>query len=77
MRGLGSCMAPPSLTCQELVELVTDYLEDALPAADRERFEAHLDGCPGCRAYLSQVRATLEAMSALREFGGWAGERTG
>ena len=32
------------LTCQELVELVTDYLEGALPAAERARFEAHLAG---------------------------------
>ena len=47
------------LTCQELVELVTDYLEDALAPADRERFEAHVAGCPGCDAYLRQMRTTL------------------
>ena len=49
----------PDLACRELVELVTDYLEDALPAAERERFEAHLAECEGCDAYVEQVRATI------------------
>ena len=48
-----------ALTCQELVELVTDYFEDALAPADRARFEAHVAGCPGCDAYLGQMRTTL------------------
>lgn len=47
------------LSCQELVELVTDYLEDALPAAERARFDAHLADCPWCEAHLEQVRTTL------------------
>ena len=52
---------PPvgELTCQELVELVTDYLEDALAPAERARFEAHLAGCPGCTRYVEQIRATI------------------
>ena len=49
----------PDLACRELVELVTDYLEDALPAAERERFAAHLADCEGCDAYVEQVRATI------------------
>ena len=40
------------LACQELVELVTDYLEDALPPEERARFDAHLAECPGCSNYL-------------------------
>ena len=55
---------PPELTCQQLVELVTDYFEDALSPADRARFEAHVAGCGGCDAYLSQMRATLEVVGA-------------
>jgi anti-sigma factor RsiW len=47
------------LSCQELVELVTDYLEGALPAAERARFDAHLADCPWCAAHLEQVRTTL------------------
>jgi len=47
------------LTCRELVGLVTDYLEEALPAPERARFEEHLADCPGCDAYLSQMRVTL------------------
>ena len=54
----------PELTCQELVELVTDYFEDALGPADRARFEAHVAGCPGCDAYLGQMRTTLEVVGA-------------
>jgi anti-sigma factor RsiW len=47
------------LSCQELVELVTDYLECALPAEQRARFDAHLSECPGCERYLEQMRATI------------------
>ena len=49
-------------TCQELVELVTDYLEGALDPADRARFEAHLVDCEGCERYLAQVRITIRAL---------------
>jgi anti-sigma factor RsiW len=54
----------PELTCQQLVELVTDYFEDALPPDDRARFEAHVAGCPGCAAYLRQMRTTLAVVGA-------------
>jgi anti-sigma factor RsiW len=57
-------MLGPELTCQELVELVTDYLEDALEPAERARFEAHIATCAGCAAYLAQMRTTLELVGA-------------
>jgi anti-sigma factor RsiW len=47
------------LTCEELVELVTDYFEGALAPEERGRFEAHVADCPGCEIYLDQMRATL------------------
>jgi len=53
------------LTCQELVELVTDFLEGALSPDERRRFEAHLDGCAGCRAYLEQMRGALLAAGGV------------
>jgi anti-sigma factor RsiW len=55
------------LTCQELVELVTDYLEGALTPAERARFESHLAGCRGCRAYLAQARRTIDLSGRLTE----------
>lgn len=61
-------MAPADdLSCQELVELVTDYLEDALPPPQRARFEAHLAICPGCQRYLEQMRHTIRAAGYLTE----------
>jgi anti-sigma factor RsiW len=57
----------PELTCQELVELVTDYLEERLPAAERARFEAHLADCSACRTYLEQMRQTVQALGMLPE----------
>jgi anti-sigma factor RsiW len=51
--------ASRDLTCQQAVELVTDYLEGALPPARRRRFEAHLAGCPDCPEYLAQMRAII------------------
>ena len=47
------------LACQEVVELVTAYLEDALDPSDRERFEEHLVFCDGCGNYLEQMRTTI------------------
>jgi anti-sigma factor RsiW len=54
------------LSCQELVELVTDYLEGQLPPDDRARFERHLEPCAGCRAYVEQMRATIELTGELQ-----------
>ena len=54
------------LTCQELVELVTDYLEGALPEAEVERFESHLAICPGCSTYVEQFRETIRLTGRLR-----------
>jgi predicted anti-sigma-YlaC factor YlaD len=53
------------LPCQELVELVTDYLEKRLPESTRARFETHLAQCSGCRTYLEQMRQTLRALGRL------------
>jgi anti-sigma factor RsiW len=55
------------LACQELVELVTSYFEGALPRRDRRRFEAHLDACDGCSAYVEQMRVTIQVTGTLRE----------
>jgi len=79
----------PELPCQDLVEVVTDYLDGALSDVDRRRFEAHVAICERCGAYLQQIRLTIvasgragarpEALPAdLREgiraaFRGWAG----
>jgi anti-sigma factor RsiW len=59
--------AEAELTCRELVELVTDHLEGRLPPGERLRFDAHLAGCDGCRAYLEQMRGLLAAAGRLRE----------
>jgi anti-sigma factor RsiW len=56
---------PGGLACRELVELVTDYLEDGLGAEDRARFEAHIAACDHCGAYLEQMRVTLRVVGHL------------
>jgi anti-sigma factor RsiW len=58
---------PDELSCRELVELVTDYLENALPPAERVRFEEHLIACPGCQMYLEQMRQTIDALGRVTE----------
>jgi len=60
-------LAAPRLTCREVVELLSDYLEDELPAAQRARVDAHLATCPDCLAYLAQLRTTIGALGRLRE----------
>jgi anti-sigma factor RsiW len=54
------------LSCQELVELVTSYIEGALPELDRARFEEHLTRCDGCTRYVEQMRATILVTGRLR-----------
>lgn len=56
-----------ALTCQQLVELVTDYLEGALADAARADFTAHLAGCPACAEYVGQFRRTIGALGGLAE----------
>ena len=56
-----------NLSCRELVELVTDYLEGALDRRTRSRFERHISGCPHCTAYLEQIRETVRLTGMLRE----------
>jgi anti-sigma factor RsiW len=53
------------MACQELVEVVTDYLEGALSERERMRFERHLQGCDGCRSYLEQMRTTIRLTGRL------------
>ncbi len=53
------------VVCQQAVELVTDYLEDALSRSARRRFEAHLAGCPHCTEYLAQMRRTIALTGTL------------
>jgi anti-sigma factor RsiW len=53
------------LVCQEIVELITDYLEGALSRSQRRRFDAHLAGCENCTEYLRQMRATIRLTGRL------------
>jgi anti-sigma factor RsiW len=60
-------MSTEDLTCQELVEVVTDYLEGALPRVERLRFEEHLAYCSWCQTYLAQMRETIRVAGSLGE----------
>ncbi len=53
------------IVCQELVELVTEYFESALPADDRALFDAHLMQCDGCHTYIEQMRQTIQLTGSL------------
>ena len=55
------------MSCKELVELVTDYLEGSLSWRQKRRFEKHIALCHGCTAYVEQFRVTLRALGTLRE----------
>ena len=53
------------LTCRELTELVTDYLEGRLVFGQRLRFQLHIGMCRHCRAYLRQMKTTIRALGRL------------
>jgi len=56
---------PALLECREVVEVVSDFLDDALAAADRARIEQHLLVCPPCAGYVAQVKATIVHLAEL------------
>ena len=84
-----SAAPPDGMSCRELVEVITDYIEDTMPWEDRLRFEAHLEDCPYCANYLDQMRETIATVGQLKEdtldpkaryrllraFRGWAASR--
>ena len=84
-----SARVPGDPRCKEIVELVTDYLEDRMALADRTRFEQHLAYCGACRVYLEQIRQSIRVAGAtsdaglspeaqeelVRLFRGWKGKR--
>jgi anti-sigma factor RsiW len=53
------------LSCRELVDLVTEYLEGELPRSERDRFDAHIAGCDACTSYLEQIRRTIDLTGRL------------
>jgi anti-sigma factor RsiW len=53
------------MTCQQVVQLLTDYLEGALSAADRARVDEHVAGCDGCTAFLAQLRTAGRVVAGL------------
>jgi anti-sigma factor RsiW len=55
------------LTCRQLVELVTDYLDGSLSRRDRARFDAHIAACGNCTQYVEQFRETIRLTGTLRE----------
>ena len=57
----------PEMPCQELVELVTDYLEERLSPVDRVRFESHIAECEYCATYLEQMRQTIRTLGRISE----------
>jgi anti-sigma factor RsiW len=55
------------MPCQELVGLLTDYLEGALAPEDRQRLEDHLGACPYCAEYVEQMRLTIDSLGGISE----------
>lgn len=59
-------MVTNAMNCREFVELITDYLEGALPASAQARMELHRRGCQGCATYLEQMRMTIRVLGTMR-----------
>lgn len=64
------------IVCREVMELITGYLDDALPADTREAVEAHLSRCDGCTTVLEEFRRTVELTGMLTEEQLTPGQRT-
>jgi len=55
------------IACRELLELISGYLDDALPADVRAAVQAHLAGCDGCATVLEEFRSTIAMTGKLTE----------
>ena len=55
------------ISCQEVVELVTDYLEGGLPTGEASVFEEHVNFCDGCDWYVEQIRSTIATVGRMTE----------
>jgi anti-sigma factor RsiW len=55
------------ISCQEVVELVTDYVEGALDADETSLFEQHLNFCDGCVWYVDEMRTTIATVGRVEE----------
>jgi predicted anti-sigma-YlaC factor YlaD len=55
----------PHISCQDVVELVTDYLEAALASEEAALLEQHLNFCEGCVWYVDQTRTTIETVGQI------------
>jgi len=60
-------MSERALTCHEVIELLSNYIEDALTADDRRRVDVHLARCDGCATYLEQMRETIRLSGMVSE----------
>lgn len=58
-------MSDDPMNCNELVELVTAYLDEALDPQTRRRFDEHLQLCDGCENYLEQFRVTVRTVGRI------------
>ena len=54
-----------NMSCQELADLITEYLEGSMPLVQRIRFQIHLGLCVGCRHYLRQMKLTIQTLGKL------------
>lgn len=55
------------MDCNELVELVTAYLDGSLDPHTRARFDQHLLECEGCENYLQQFRVTIDTLGGVKD----------
>jgi anti-sigma factor (TIGR02949 family) len=55
------------ITCQEVVELVTEYFDGALATDEADLFEQHINFCEGCDWYVDQLRATVATVGRVEE----------
>jgi len=55
------------LSCRQIVEMVTDYVEERMPLPERMRFEQHLAYCAPCKVYLDQMRETIRISGSVQE----------
>jgi predicted anti-sigma-YlaC factor YlaD len=60
-------MSEQGLTCQEVIELLSSYIEGGLTADDRRRVDEHLSLCDGCTTYLEQMRETIRLSGMVTE----------
>ncbi|MBI1747530.1 MAG: zf-HC2 domain-containing protein [Acidobacteria bacterium] len=57
----------PMITCRQVIELLSDYINRELSPEDKTELDQHLQGCQNCGTFLYTLRQSVDLLKDLKE----------